>query len=342
MGDGVRVWEVGAKDSLNELKLSKMNREDRIEAWITQNVSLLAPDESGLLVIGRQVRTDFGKIIDLLCMTPAGDLVIVELKRDKTPREVTAQALDYASWVQGLDAGQIESIAADYLKVTLKAACEQAFGEYPEVVNGRHSIRIVATEVDDSTERIIRYLSSNGIDINFVRFHLFESLLGKQFLARTFTVAPAEAEQNALRSPGNRRTVTRKTLGTRLEECTNDAEKTFLQAKLADPSQRMDKASVALLYPANGKIRFRARGRTTFMRINQKGRFSNDESFWKENLSQPKLATRNSDTELAFNLHTKQDFAFFDQTMSTQLRGFDWLSGKAQEGDDPEGEEDDD
>jgi hypothetical protein len=34
------------------------------------------------------------------------------------------------------------------------------------------------------------------------------------------------------------------------------------------------------------------RGRTTFMQINQSGRFSNDESFWKENLSQPKLATR--------------------------------------------------
>ena len=78
MSDGVRVWEVRADDSLGELTLSKMNRKERIETWITQNVSLLAPDESGLLVIGRQVKTDFGKLIDLLCMTSEGDLVIVE------------------------------------------------------------------------------------------------------------------------------------------------------------------------------------------------------------------------------------------------------------------------
>jgi hypothetical protein len=61
MSDGVRVWAVRADDSLDELRFSKMNREQRIETWITQNVSLLAPDESGLLVIGRQIKTDFWK-----------------------------------------------------------------------------------------------------------------------------------------------------------------------------------------------------------------------------------------------------------------------------------------
>ena len=82
-----------------------------------------------------------------------------KLGTDKTPREVTAQALEYASWGEGLDAGQIESIAADYLKETLKETWEERFGEYeyPEVLNGRHSIKIVASEVDDSTERIIRF-----------------------------------------------------------------------------------------------------------------------------------------------------------------------------------------
>ena len=50
-------------------------------------------------MIGREVETDFGGSIDILCIDAEGDLVIVELKRDRTPREVTAQALDYASWV---------------------------------------------------------------------------------------------------------------------------------------------------------------------------------------------------------------------------------------------------
>jgi hypothetical protein len=57
-----------------------------------------------LLVIGRQVQTDFGGLIDILCLDQSGDLVLIELKRGRTPRAVTAQLLDYASWVADLSA----------------------------------------------------------------------------------------------------------------------------------------------------------------------------------------------------------------------------------------------
>ncbi len=77
-------------DNLKEISRTKLNREERIEKWIKGDIALLAPD---LLVIGQQVPTAYGKFIDLLCMDDEGGLVIVELKRDKTPREVTAQAL---------------------------------------------------------------------------------------------------------------------------------------------------------------------------------------------------------------------------------------------------------
>ena len=39
-----------------------------------------------------------------------GDLIIVELKRDKTPRDVVAQFLDYASWVGDLGFEEINKI----------------------------------------------------------------------------------------------------------------------------------------------------------------------------------------------------------------------------------------
>jgi hypothetical protein len=97
---------------------------------------------------------------------------------------------------------------------------------------------------------------------------------------------------------------------------------------------------MALLYPAEGKIRFRARRRTAYMRINQKGRLSDDESFWNGHLSQPKSASRKSGSEIAFNLYTPQDFAFFDQAMSVQLRSLSWLSEKTKQGvEDEEDEE---
>ena len=67
------------------------------------------------MIIERQVKTDFGGIIDLLCLDSRGDLAIVELKRDKTPREIMAQMLDYASWVNDLSHERIAEIANAYL-----------------------------------------------------------------------------------------------------------------------------------------------------------------------------------------------------------------------------------
>jgi hypothetical protein len=137
--------------------------------------------------------------IDLLCIDSSGSLVIVELKRDRTPREVTAQALNYASWVKDLDAEEIDAIATRHLKgSTLRTAFQTKFStELPEVINEHHAMRIVASEIDDSTERIIRYLAETyGVDINAVRFQFFRKD-DHQFLVRTFTVAPEIVEQSA-------------------------------------------------------------------------------------------------------------------------------------------------
>src|ERR1035437_6043306 len=147
MSDGVRVWAVDESDCLKEMEPSKLDYEERIENWMCDNVSVLVPDDSGLLVIGRQVKTIFGGIIDLLCINGDGDLVIVELKRDQTPRKITAQALDYASWVQARAPHQVEVVAAEHQKgKPLKDAFEDSFPdkEYPDVIiNGQHSIKIV-------------------------------------------------------------------------------------------------------------------------------------------------------------------------------------------------------
>lgn len=190
MAEEVRIWQVDKADSLTEIKRSRLDREERIERWISGDISLLSPD---LLVIGEQVETSSGGRIDLLCMDRSGNLVIVELKRDKTPREVTAQALDYASWVKELDVEAIGAIASQHLKGgSLDDAFQSKFGcELPEVINEHHAMLVVASEIDDSSERIIRYLSETyGVDINAVRFQFFQTQDGREFLVRTFTVAP--------------------------------------------------------------------------------------------------------------------------------------------------------
>jgi RecB family endonuclease NucS len=145
MPEEIRFWQV-EKDNLTEISIAKLNREERIETWILRDISIL---DSRLLVIGQQVETAYGQFIDLLCVDSVGGLVIVELRRDKTPREVTAQALDYASWTKTLNAEQIEKIADDHLKSvgdTLETAFRKKFNsELPDVLNEHHSMVIVAS-----------------------------------------------------------------------------------------------------------------------------------------------------------------------------------------------------
>lgn len=142
MAEEVRIWQVNEAGALTEIKRSKPDLETRIEKWISSDISFLSPD---LLVIGEQVETGSGNFIDLLCIDGSGALVIVELKRDKTPREVTAQALDCASWVKDLGVEEIHGIAARYLKGnTLPGAFQSKFGtDLPEIINEHHAMGII-------------------------------------------------------------------------------------------------------------------------------------------------------------------------------------------------------
>ena len=87
MPEEVRLWKIQGGDTLSEISRPALDLEERLERWLERDISVLSP---GLLVIGRQVPTDFGGVIDLLCLDRAGDVVVAELKRDKTPREITA------------------------------------------------------------------------------------------------------------------------------------------------------------------------------------------------------------------------------------------------------------
>ncbi len=192
MPQKIRMWEVTPKNTLSEISSNAINLEEQLENWLESDISMLDPD---LLVIGRQVRTDFGGEIDLLCMDARGDLVTVELKKGRTPREVTAQALDYASWVKDLSFDEITNIAERYPKLggELATAFEARFGDrLPETLNQKHRSLIVAEAMDESTERIVRYLTDLNVPINVATVQHFTTADGKSVLAQVFLVEPAE------------------------------------------------------------------------------------------------------------------------------------------------------
>ena len=194
MPDEVRLWQIGSDESLQEIERAALDLEARLQEWLARDISVLDPD---FLVIGREVETDFGGFIDLLCIDSAGDLVVIELKRDMTPREITAQLLDYGSWVDGLSHARVTSIADQYwTEGGFERTFKDHFGaDVPETLNSDHRLLVVGSRIDAGTERIVKYLSDkHGVNINAATFQYFRTPGGAEFLARVFLIEPSEAE----------------------------------------------------------------------------------------------------------------------------------------------------
>lgn len=121
---------------------------------------------------------------------------LIELKRDRTPRDAIAQLLDYASWVEGLSYDQVAQIYSEKNGGNeLEEAFADAFGASPpEQINQSHELVLVASELDASSERIISYLSeSYGVPVNAVFFRYFEDA-SRKYLIRTWLVDPRKVE----------------------------------------------------------------------------------------------------------------------------------------------------
>ncbi len=179
------LWKVSTQPL--PLTESALGREQILEDMIVAAPRLLSEE---WMLIGRQEDTGFGGRIDLLAIAPDASLVLIELKRDRTPREVVAQVLDYASWVDGLRAEEIAAIYGRFIPGgSLKADFQRRFGQEldEEALNQTHQIIVVASSLDDSTERIVGYLRERSIAINVLCFQVFmngaEQLLSRAWLS---------------------------------------------------------------------------------------------------------------------------------------------------------------
>ena len=191
------IWTV--EDVPTPLHETKLPSEKALEDLIVAKPSILSDE---WMLIGRQEATSAGGVIDLLAIAPDGALVLIELKRDRTPREVVAQALDYACWVENLQSEDIAGIYDRFRPIgNLTDDFLSKFGQPldEETVNESHQIVIVAASLDPSTERIVGYLNQRDIGINVLCFQVFEHN-DAQLLSRSWLLDPAETQLNVAAS----------------------------------------------------------------------------------------------------------------------------------------------
>ena len=196
MATEIKTWQI--IDGKLETIDTNMSREGRtesydLEEWIVSNPSIISSD---LAIIGRQVLTKSGPM-DLLAIDKSGNLVIIELKRDKLPREALAQAIDYASDVAYWSIEKLSEICTKFNGKSLEDTLNETFQDIDlESVNVNESQRIIVVgfAIESSLERMIEWLSDKfDVNINAVILQYVKTRNGDELLIKT-TIISEELE----------------------------------------------------------------------------------------------------------------------------------------------------
>lgn len=163
-----------------------LEMEAHLECWLENSPWAIAQEP--LLIIGRQTsayQEETSTIFpDLLGLDKDGNIVVIELKKGRTPREVIAQLLEYAAWASDLSDEKINDIFTLYNGAENEKSLEKSFVETFETddfpsLNQRLRLFIAAEEITPSVSRVCRFLRQvHGVDVTCLQFNVFQTEAG--------------------------------------------------------------------------------------------------------------------------------------------------------------------
>jgi len=199
MSTKIKTWQiVDGKLELIDTSLQTTGRTEPydLEPWIESNPEILS---DSILLIGKQVLTRSGGKIDLLGIDRLGNTVIIEFKRDALPREVIAQAIDYASDVAEWSSEKLGETCSKYISKGLEEAMNDKF---PDIdiesinVNGAQRILLVGFSIESPLERMIEWLSEKyNLSINAIILSYIKSKSGDELLTKTSIISEEIIEE---------------------------------------------------------------------------------------------------------------------------------------------------
>jgi len=200
MSTEIKTWEIidGKLGAINSTLAENGRKEtEHLEEWIKTQTDILGTD---ILIIGQQVYTKSGPL-DFLGIDNNGNLVIVELKRDKLARVVLAQAIDYASDLATWDIDKISEICILYTGNNLEDHLTANF-ENLEIddltINQSQRLLLVGFSIEESLSRMIEWLSSNfDMAINAIVLNYVKTSNGAELLSRTVTIPEEIAKEKS-------------------------------------------------------------------------------------------------------------------------------------------------
>jgi len=199
---------------LEKVKTDLIDYEKDFENWLENSPVVLLDDdsESTVLWIGRQVNArvgDVGKYPDLIGIDSNGDLVIVELKKGKTPREVVAQILEYASWGASLTYDDLNAITQGYcsndkdlcgkdlLEIFRNVFLPESEEEEDIHFNVNQKLYIVAEEISPIVKQVAMHLRNKyNVDIYCMEYEVLKTQQGEYFISTEKILGYDEIKNN--------------------------------------------------------------------------------------------------------------------------------------------------
>jgi hypothetical protein len=125
------------------------------------------------LIIGNQIVTSTGKKLDILALDQDGNLILVELKKGIAPREVIAQIIDYASWLDSLPEKNLEQMAKERIGKSVYTAFKE-FANKELELSDEPILYIVASDFPEEVLNASTYLSNKDVPVICIKYEIFE------------------------------------------------------------------------------------------------------------------------------------------------------------------------
>lgn len=170
-----------------------------------------------VLYVGRQGSPGDGGIFDILGVDERGDTVVVELKRGRTPRDVVAQALEYAGEIRNVDYEYLDERYREFLREeqgytdpSETPSLREAHREYFDLeeslsereFNDNQRLVVVGTDFGDVVLNMADFLRENGIDVVAVEYSTYrDDEEGVELLTTDGIRRPLREEPGSVSSP---------------------------------------------------------------------------------------------------------------------------------------------
>ncbi|WP_136081740.1 PDDEXK family nuclease [Pontiella desulfatans] len=175
-----------------------------IQEWIEKTPAILGED---LLIIGKELQLQSGSRLDLLAIDRNARLVIVELKRDDSGKEVDWQAIKYTSYCSNFLVEEVVGNYAVYLnsdEEDARSRIDEFIDVELELLNNSQRIILVSKEYHSDVISAVLWLRDYGVDIECLRLTPFVDDKGDLFIQPDKIIPLPEAKDYILKKERKR------------------------------------------------------------------------------------------------------------------------------------------